>query len=172
MRRTRKILRFLRTIEYTTKIRKEITELIAKPLSPPAKVLKVLSILENLFTVLFFLCDHRVFLGQLEVISKEQAVVNYPRSMKAYRLQNIFGALKCLMEVLMIFMEGTYEGEMLDMQDGMKIMRGKLIQFIRCVLDIFVANYYINMPKGSAARIGVIGTITSLIALCQTLKVV
>ena len=106
------------------------------------------------------------------MISKEQAVVNYPRSMHMYRLQNIFGALKCLVEVLVIFMEGTHEGEMLDMQEGMKVMRGKAIVFIRNILDIFVANYYLNQPVGQAARIGVIGTITSLIALCQALKVI
>jgi hypothetical protein len=61
---------------------------------------------------------------------------------------------------------------MLDMQEGMKIMRGKLVQFIKCILDIFVANYYLHEPKGQAARIGVVGTITSLIGLCQALKVI
>jgi len=65
MRRTRKILRFLRTIEHTTAIRKEVSEFMKDPLSPPAKALKIFTILEHLFTVLFFLCDHRVFLGEL-----------------------------------------------------------------------------------------------------------
>ena len=89
-----------------------------------------------------------------------------------YRLQNVFGALKALLEVVIIFLEGTYEGEMVDMQEGMKVMRGKLVQFLKCILDLFVANYYLHMPKGQAARIGVVGTITSLIALCQALKVI
>ena len=110
MRRTRKILRFLRTLEHTTQIRREVKGLLRDELSPPAKALKVFLILEHLFTVLFYLCDHRVFLGELEVISREQAVANYPRSMKMYRLQNVFGALRSLTEVAVIFIEGTYQG--------------------------------------------------------------
>ena len=71
MRRTRKILRFLRTIEHTTAIRKDVKEFLNEPLaSMPSKALKILTMLEHLFTVLFYLTDHRVFLGELEVISK------------------------------------------------------------------------------------------------------
>lgn len=172
VRRTRKILRFLRTIEHTTAIRREVKELMKEPLSPPAQALKIFTILEHLFTVLFFLCDHRVFLGELEVISKEQAVVNYPRSMKMYRLQNIFGALKSLAEIVVIFMEGTYEGEVLDMEMGAQVMKSKILLFIRNILDIFVANYYLHRPQGQAFKIGIIGVITSLIALCQALKLI
>lgn len=96
MRRTRKILRFLRTLQHTAEIRKELPKLFKEGGSPPSIVLKVLTILEHLFTVLFFLFDHRVFLGELEVISKESVATYYPRSMKMYRLQNIFGALRSL----------------------------------------------------------------------------
>ena len=139
-------------------------------MSVPAKALKVLSILEHLFTVLFFLCDHRVFLGQLEVISKEQAIVNYPRSMKMYRLQNVFGALKNLCEIVVIFMEGTNEGEVLDMEMGAKIMRSKVIGVIKCILDIVIANYYLNPGEGKAKKTGIIGVITSIIGILQVLK--
>jgi hypothetical protein len=108
MRRTRKILRFLRTLEHTTQIRKEVSILIKDNSGTQAKALKVFTILEHLFTVLFYVFDHRVFLGELEVISKEQAVVYQPRSMQMYRLQNIFGALKTLLEIATIFIEGKY----------------------------------------------------------------
>ena len=172
MRRTRKILRFLRTLEHTAAIKREIKDFGKNEMSPPAKALKVFTILEHLFTVLFFLCDHRVFLGDLEVISKEYSVVNQPRSMRMYRLQNIFGALKALAEVAVIFMEGTYEGEMLDMEMGAKVMKSKLLIFLRNILDIFVANYYLNKPQGKAFKIGVIGVITSIIGLCQAMKVI
>jgi len=99
-------------------------------------------------------------------------VVNYPRSMKMYRLQNIFGALKSLAEVVVIFMEGTYEGEVLDMEMGAKIMKSKILVFIRNILDIFVANYYLNKPQGQAFKVGIIGVITSIIALCQALQLI
>lgn len=46
--------------------------------------------------------DHRVFLGELEVISKETAVAYYPKSMKMYLWQNVFGALKNLVETFII----------------------------------------------------------------------
>ena len=104
MRRTRKILRFLRTLEHTSQIRKEVKSLVSDSATSPAKFLKVFAILEHLFTVLFYLSDHRVFLGELEVISQEQVVVNYPRSMRMYRLQNLFAALRCLVEIAVIFM--------------------------------------------------------------------
>ena len=42
--------------------------------APLTQALKLFTILEHFFTVLF-LCDHRIFLGELEVISKGQAVI-------------------------------------------------------------------------------------------------
>ena len=90
--------------------------------------------------------------------------------MKMYRFQNIFGALKCLAEIVVIFMEGTYEGEVLDMEMGAKIMKSKILLFIRNILDILVANYYLNKPEGKAFKIGIIGVITSIIGICQALK--
>jgi hypothetical protein len=56
------------------------------------------------------LADHRVLLGELEVIDKSQAITNYPKSMKMYLLQNIFGALKTVVEMLIILDSGKYNG--------------------------------------------------------------
>ena len=128
--------------------------------------------MEHLFTVLFFLFDHRVFLGELEVISKESLAVYYPRSMRMYALQNFFGALRSLAEIAVMMFEGKYNGEMIDMDSGKKLIIGRLVDCVKCILDIFVAKYYLNMPKGAAARTGVIGVITSVIGICQALKYV
>lgn len=138
----------------------------------PTIILRVLSILENLFTVLFFLFDHRVFLGELEVISKDSVSVYYPRSIRMYRLQNIFGALRSLAEIAVMFLEGQYQGEVLDMEKGKTLILGRALDFIKCILDILVANYYLTQPKGGAAKTGVIGVVTSLLAICQALKVI
>jgi|688.fasta_scaffold508513_1 hypothetical protein len=134
--------------------------------------LKLLTILENLCTLIFFLFDHRVFLGELEVISKDSVAVYYPRSLWAYLLQNVFGVLRNLAEIAVIFMEGKYQGNMVDMDSGSKILKSKAVEIIRNILDIFVAHYYINKPAGKAARIGVVGVITSIIGICQSLKLI
>ena len=82
-----------------------------------------------------------------------------------YLIQNIFGALKSLMEIAIIILEGKYEGEMIDMDNGSTLIRNKGIQFLRNILDIFVASYLIRQPKGGAAKTGIIGVVTSLIAI-------
>lgn len=104
MRRTRKILRFLRTIEYSTAIRKAAVELPGVANSAPNLILKLLTIFENLFTLLFFLFDHRVFLGEMEIIGKENAVTNYPRSMKMYLWQNIIGVFKNIAAIIVLIL--------------------------------------------------------------------
>ena len=38
--------------------------------------------------------------------------------MKMYGLQNIFGALKNLMQIALIFVDGKYEGKLVDMDKG------------------------------------------------------
>jgi hypothetical protein len=58
------------------------------------------------------------------------------------------------------------------MDKGMKIIKGKIVILIRNLLDIFVANYYLHKPQGQAAKIGVIGTITSIIGILQALKMI
>lgn len=61
---------------------------------------------------------------------------------------------------------------MIDMDSGSKILKSKAVEIIRNILDIFVAHYYINKPAGKAARIGVVGVITSIIGICQSLKLI
>jgi hypothetical protein len=65
MRRTRKILRFLRTLEHSSAIRKELTTFSKVLGNNPAMIKKILVILEHLFTLLFYVFDHRVVLGEL-----------------------------------------------------------------------------------------------------------
>jgi hypothetical protein len=106
------------------------------------------------------------------VISKESAVIYYPRSMKMYLWSNVFGAVKSLMEIIIIVLEGKYEGEVLDMEKGSKILKGKAIDIIRHILDILVAKYYLNKPPGGAAFIGIVGVITSIIGISQSLNII
>jgi len=58
------------------------------------------------------------------------------------------------------------------MDNGAKLIRDRAIQFLRHILDIFVALYYLRKPAGGAARTGVIGVITSIIAICESLKLI
>ena len=58
------------------------------------------------------------------------------------------------------------------MEMGAKIMRSKVIIFIKNILDILIANYYLNKPEGKAFKIGIIGVVTSIIGICQSLKVI
>ncbi len=89
--------------------------------------------------------------------------------MKMYRLQNIFGALRCLMQIIVIFIDGKYEGQLIDMEKGQLLLKQLTVEFIRNVLDVFVAYYYINKPVGKAKTFGMIGVITSLIGIGQAL---
>jgi len=57
-------------------------------------------ILQNLFNVLYYLSDHRVFLGEIGVIDKSHVAINLPRSMLFYLLQNIFGVLHNLVQIV------------------------------------------------------------------------
>ncbi len=87
-----------------------------------------------------------------------------------YRLQNIFGALRSLAEIAVMILEGKFQGELLDMSKGQELIIGRAVDCLRCVLDIFVANYYLCKPAGGAARTGVIGVISSLIGIYQAVK--
>lgn len=55
------------------------------------------------------------------------------------------------------------------MDKGQVLLKKIAVEFIRNVLDIFVAYYYINKPAGKAKTFGVIGVITSLIGIGQAL---
>lgn len=55
------------------------------------------------------------------------------------------------------------------MDKGPALIKKLAVEFIRNILDIFVASYYLNMPAGRAKTIGVVGVITSLIGIGQAL---
>lgn len=90
--------------------------------------------------------------------------------MKMYRLQNIFGALRSILQIVVIFIDGKYEGQLIDMEKGPILIKGLALEFIRNILDIFVASYYLNQPAGKAKTIGVLGVITSVIGIVQALN--
>ena len=92
-----------------------------------------------------------------------------------YLLQNIAGALKSVVEIVILIQKGTLEegwAQEEDLHRGEQLIRSKSIEFLRNLLDCFVACYYLNKPKNLAARIGVVGMLTSLIALGQALKLI
>jgi hypothetical protein len=122
------------------------------------------SILQNLFTVLFFLTDHRVCLGELGVIDKQQAVVNFPRSMRFYFLQNLFGVLHNLVQIVI---ELGKPAENKTKEIGKKF-QSFLFDLIRCFIDCFVALYYWK-GKYTASKIGHLGVISSIMAIIQSL---
>lgn len=173
MRTTRKWLRFLRTLSFLRQIYSDFHK-SAKCACLSLRLLNLLSVLEGVFKVLFYLFDHHVVLGELQVLPKEHVSIFYPKSMKMYLWQNIVGALKALLEVLLLVQRGSLDEEKAqeDLAKGEKLVRSKSIEFLRNVLDIFVACYYLNRPSGLAGRAGFIGILTSLIALGQALKLI
>jgi hypothetical protein len=61
-----------------------------------AKMGKVMKMLEEICKILFYLSDHLVLLGQLEILPKDMATKYEPRSMLMYLLQNLFGTVNNL----------------------------------------------------------------------------
>lgn len=89
-----------------------------------------------------------------------------------YFLQNLFGVLKNLMEMTMIiFEQRSNDKELRDLDEVVSEIKGKAFDLIKCLLDILVAFYY---WKGSipAKKAGIIGVITSIMAICQSLKLI
>lgn len=169
MRRTRKILRFLRTLEFSSEIRKQVTSFSSAG-SPSAILRKVLVILENLFNFLFFFADHRVVLAELGVIDGSNRDINYPRSMHMYFLQNVVGVIRNIVEMAIVIVDGKYDGELVDSQSGGKIIKRKAFDLLRCLLDTLVALHY---WKGTITpqKAGIVGVITSFMGILQSLKV-
>lgn len=163
-------MRLLGTIQFTTKIRTDLGELKGFQGNGRAKMVRILTILENLFTVLFYLFDHRVLLGELEIIGKQNAVVNYPRSIMMYLAQNIAGALRCFTEIMVLLMDGKSQEVEVTLEEGESIIRKKGVEFLRNFLDILVALYLLKKPSELAGRVGVLGMVTSLISIFQALK--
>lgn len=91
-----------------------------------------------------------------------------------YLCQNIVGALKSFLEILLMVQRGNLgdRKEREDLDKGEQLVRSKSIEFLRNILDIFVACYYINRPQGLAGRTGFIGMLTSLIVLGQALQLI
>ena len=92
--------------------------------------------------------------------------------MKMYLLQNVFAALRSLMEVAVIILEGKYDGELIDMDNGVKLIRDRGIHFLKNIMNIFIAVYYLSKPEGKASKIGVIGIITSIIGILESLRII
>lgn len=126
----------------------------------------VISILENLFTFLFFLSDHRVCLGELGVISKEQITLHYPRSMKFYFLQNFMGVLKNIMNMAFKINSSKDSG---DIKKAVQAIKVYSFDLIKCLFDCLVALYYMkkNLPAG---KIGILGVITSIMGIMQIIE--
>lgn len=122
-----------------------------------------MAILQNLFTVLYFLSDHRVCLSELKVIDPSHREVNYVRSMRFYFLQNLFGVLRNLVEYVNEYLKGKQTPE------AAKKMNSILFDLIRCFLDCFVALYYWKGKYGPK-KAGLIGMITSLMAIAQSIS--
>lgn len=140
------------------------------------KLAKAMEMFEGICKVLFYLTDHLVVLGQLEIAPKGLAAKYEPKSMLMYLLQNLFGAAKNLVELMAIVQKGPQHNESFhslskeeDKLQGEKEVRNKSIELLRCILDIMVACYYLRRPADSAHRVGIIGVVTSLIALGQHL---
>ena len=137
--------------------------------------LKILALLEGFSKILFYLFDHQVVLSDIGVTSKEKTAIYQPKSLKMYMLQNIFGAVKCLIEMLILIQRGGIGVGMKeeeDMEKGEKLMRSKSIELLRNILDVVVACYYINKPANAAARVGIVGILTSLIGIAQSLELI
>lgn len=164
MRMARKLLRFLRSLEYSTKIKEEFPKLVNSLVFPPSLVKYLFSILQNLFTVLYFLSDHRVCLGELGVIDRSHAVTNYPRSMKFYFLQNMFGVLRNLVEISNEIMKSGLNSS----PESQNKLKAFFFDLIRCWIDCFVALFYWK-GKYSPKTIGLLGVISSLMAILQSL---
>lgn len=68
MRSTRKVLRFLRTLEYSARVRSSIGKLREGKCKTPTEIaLTVLEAFSSAFTFLFFIFDHRVFLAEVSL---------------------------------------------------------------------------------------------------------
>ena len=91
-----------------------------------------------------------------------------------YLLQNVFGALKSLLQIIIITKTGVLFDSLPedDYSKGEKLIRSKSIEFLRNILDLFIACYYLNKPLNSSPRIAVIGMTTSILALGKSMHLI
>ena len=125
----------------------------------------ITSILQNLFTFLFFLSDHRVCLGELGVISKEALALHYPRSMKFYFLQNLMGVLNNIISMAIKIYTSKDSGDVKKVVQAIKVYSFDLI---KCLFDCLVALYYLKHNL-TANKIGILGVITSIMGIMQSI---
>jgi hypothetical protein len=86
--------------------------------------------------------------------------------MKFYLLQNIFGIFNniCCIVVLII-----NNGDLKDIQKLVRVIKVYSFDIIRCIFDCLIALYY--WKKIFSAKIaGIIGVISSIMAIIQTLE--
>ena len=126
-----------------------------------------LILLENLFTFLFILSDHRVCLAELGIISKETGAIHYTRSMKFAFIKNLVGVIKNIMNLSMIIMNG--KKELSNEAMVVNAIKKSSFDLIKCFLDCFVDLYYWK-GKMPAKKIGIIGVITSIMQIMQVLE--
>lgn len=164
MRMTRKMLRFLRTLDYAYKINAELPELSKTSNQIPMFLRHLTSIVQNIFTFLFNIADHRVCLSELNVLSEASHKTQYPLSMKFYLLQNIFGVLN---NICCLVVSAIQSKESKDLKKFIRAIKFYSFDMIRCFLDCFVALYY--WKKIFSAKVaGIIGVITSIMAIMQS----
>jgi hypothetical protein len=143
VRRTRRWLRFFAWIELLVRLRKSRRD-YGKGKDLSVKCLKGAAFLEQVFRILFYLFDHQVALAEIGVLEKGQGSGAQRKSLRMYLLQNVCGAAKCLLEMLMLLRRGGLSGAEEELGRGEKLMRSKSIEFLRNILDVFVACYYLN----------------------------
>ena len=159
------MLRFLRTSECSAKIMAEWPSLMKSMQSLPLLLKHLTSILQNLFTALFYLSDHRVCLSELGVISKEHRTLHYPRSMMYYFLQNIMGVIHNIVSMA-IAMQSSEKSS--GLKETVKTVKAHSFDLIRCLLDCLVALFYWKNQL-PAAKVGIIGVISSIMSIMQIL---
>lgn len=166
MRITRKLLRFLRTLDFLVKIRSEIPELHKTYKFFPMLFRHLTSILQNICTFIYFIYDHRVCLGELNVVTQESPQNLGSKSMKFYFLSNFFGIFNDISCMAIAIVQSK------DHKDVKKLVRSiKHYSFdlIRCLLDCLVALFYWK-NKFSAKITGILGVISSIMAIMQSLE--
>ena len=137
-------------------------------------MLKLFALLETFFKILFFLFDHYVVLGEIQIFSTRYVPFIQHKSIQMYLLQNVFGALKSLLQIIIITKTGVLFDSLPedDYSKGEKLIRSKSIEFLRNILDLFIACYYLNKPLNSSPRIAVIGMTTSILALGKSMHLI
>ena len=124
------------------------------------------SILQNFCTVIYFIFDHKVCLTELNILPIEQIGNSYEKSMQFYFLQNLLGILKniCCIAVSIIQSKDNK-----DIKKLIRTIKHYSFDLIRCFLDCLVSLHFWK-NKLSKRFAGVIGVVTSIMAIMQSLE--